>query len=398
MGDVLVTTDYDVIIVGGGPAGCAAAIRLAESGARVVVLEEKHHPRGKLCGEFITPESFPTLRRLGVLDRMTREGARQITDINLVAASGKIVSVPISDMSDETAAMSLSRARFDQILFERARERGAVCREGIAVKECIFKDGQPCGVEALSLADGEAVRFRARIVIDASGRNSRLTLRRGERLGGRPGARLYALKAHLRSVAGIDRQVELYFFRGGYGGLSRVEEGLVNLCFITSEAVLRQSSGDPSKVLLQTVMKNPLARERLAGAEVVDKWFSTGPLTFGTRRLARSGALAIGDASGMIDPFTGTGIQMALRTGDLAAESVVEALGREGNGAGDTKALVNRALRSYAERYESEFGKRMRVAQTLRNAAFSPVVANSLAALLSRAPWLARRVLKATRT
>jgi flavin-dependent dehydrogenase len=99
----------------------------------------------------------------------------------------------------------------------------------------------------------------------------------------------------------------------------------------------------------------------------------------------------------MIDPFTGTGIQMALRTGDLAAESVTRAL-RNGNGAGDPKALVNRVLQYYAERYEEEFGKRMRVAQALRNAAFSPFAANSLAALLARAPWLARRVFKATRT
>src|SRR5215208_3047737 len=111
---------YDVIIIGGGPAGSAAAIGLAAHGIKVLVLEEKRMPREKLCGEFITPECFPTLKRLGVMDRMLAAGAQKITRLSLVVASGKSVHTPISEMSDEAAwAMSLSRARFDQILFDK---------------------------------------------------------------------------------------------------------------------------------------------------------------------------------------------------------------------------------------------------------------------------------------
>jgi menaquinone-9 beta-reductase len=388
---------HDVIIIGGGPAGASAAITLAARGARVLVLEEKRMPRPKLCGEFITPESFPTLERLQVMAAMLGAGAQRLTHLSLVVASGKRVETPLAAMSAVADyALSLSRARFDQILFERARAAGANCREGVAVKQCITDAGQACGVEALALADGRVVRYDAPLIIDASGRNSRLMVNRDERRAGPRGSRLYGLKAHLANVRGINEQVELYFFPQGYGGLSRVEGGLVNLCFIANERSFRAAGGDPAKIVEQTVMRNPLARERLRGAEVVGKWHSVGPLAFGHRRLSQGGVLAIGDASGMIDPFTGTGIQIALRTGELAAEAIINAMNE--NRAAAPASLFERALAHYAEAYAREFGKRMKVAGWLRRAALSPAVAGPVARLLAWSPALTRHVLRATRS
>ncbi|HEY7911312.1 MAG TPA: NAD(P)/FAD-dependent oxidoreductase [Blastocatellia bacterium] len=387
-------TDYDVIIVGGGPAGSSAAIRCAANGIRVVLLEEKHMPREKVCGEFITPECFPTLERAGVVDRLLSQGARKITKLGLVASTGKSIESEISRLSDvETWAMSLSRSRFDQVLLERARELGADCREGVAVKKCINGAGGAIGVEAMLLPEGRTATFRAPIVIDASGRGSRLTATREERVAGRRGSRLYGLKAHLADVEGICDQVELYFFPQGYGGLSLVEGGLANLCFIAGEGAFAQAGGDPIKIVEETIKKNKLARERLRRARIVGAWHSTGPLSFGKRALARGGVLTVGDASGMIDPFTGTGIQIALRTGELAAQAVCERMG-SGRHRGH---LFADALAQYSAAYEAEFAGRMRVARLLRITALSPRLTNMSARLLSRAPGTARRVLKATR-
>ena len=410
---------YDVIIIGGGPAGSTAATRLAERGIDVLVLEEKRMPREKLCGEFITPECFPTLKRLAVMDRMLAAGAQKITRLSLVVANGKSVDAPISGMSDEAAwAMSLSRARFDQVLFDRAREAGAICLEGFAVKECVFENGTPRAVRAMSLAEGKTVEFESPLIVDASGRSSRLMLRHEERVAGRRGSRLYALKAHLKGVKGIGEQVELYFFPQGYGGLSLVEGGLVNLCFIANERTFRKAGGDAARIVEMTVMKNSLARERLTSAEVVGKWHSVGPLMFGRRRLSQNGIIAIGDAAGMIDPFTGTGIQIALRTGEIAAEAILESLDLITNAdhqavAAVTEseparrchsvsnrigpAIIQDVLARYASQYDREFGKRMKVAGLLRNAAFSPLTASFAAKILASMPGLARRVLRATR-
>jgi menaquinone-9 beta-reductase len=394
--------EHDAIIIGGGPAGSSAAISLAVSGLRVLLLEEKHLPRHKLCGEFITPESFPTLRRLKVMERMLAAGAQKIERLTLSAPTGRAVQITIAEMSSESSwAMSLSRARFDQILFDRAREAGATCLEGVAVKSCEPERSEARSVEAMTLSDGKVVTFRAPLIIDASGRNSRLMIRPDERAGGRRGSRLYAMKAHLEGVEGIEEQVELYFFPQGYGGLSRVEDGLVNLCFIVNEKNVRESGGDAAKVVEQTVKNNRLARSRLCRFEVVGRWQSAGPLSFGTRRLSRNGIIAVGDASGMIDPFTGTGMQIALRTGEMAAQSIIETLGSSNNSNGEAArpdALFDEVLGRYRALYESEFGKRMKAAELLRNVAFSPGTANLFAGILARAPWLARMVLRSTRS
>lgn len=401
---------YDAIIIGGGPAGSSAAICLAEGGARVLLLEEKRMPREKLCGEFITPECFPTLQRLGVMDRMLAAGAQKIEHVSLVVSSGKSVSSHMSEMSNGAAwAMSLSRSRFDQILLDRAREAGAECLEAIAVRGCVFDDGVPRGVEALSLSSGTMVRFESPIVVDASGRNSRLMIGKQERITGRRGSRLYALKAHFKGIEGIGEQLELYFFPQGYGGLSRVEAGLFNLCFIVDERSLKEAGADPTTVVQRTIMNNRLARERLQGAEVVGKWYSAGPLEFGPRRLERAGVIAIGDASGMIDPFTGTGVQIALRTGEMAATAILEITGaapdaksRATIGKGEThtssSSVVDSVVRAYGVRYRREFDNRMKVASFLRVAAFSPPAASVVAAVLARVPCLATLVLRATRS
>lgn len=397
--------EYDAIIVGGGPAGSSAATCLATGGARVLVLEEKRMPREKLCGEFITPECFPTLERLHVMDRMLAAGARKIRRVCLVAANGTAVNAKVSEMSkDASWAMSLSRGRFDQILFDRAREAGAVCLEAIAVSGSTPAANKWQRVEALSLSNGRKLTFDAPLIIDASGRNSRLMVSKHERVAGRRGSRLYALKAHYSGIEGLGDQLELYFFPQGYGGVARVEDGLTNLCFIVGERGLKHAGGDPLRVVKEIVMNNTAARERLAGALVVGKWYSTGPLTFGSRRLGRDGVIAIGDASGMIDPFTGTGLQMALRTGEMAAEAILEALGRarhwkdSGNDQPEPNpGLVDSVLESYSSRYKVEFGGRLKVAGLLRTAAFSPPAAGVVAGVLSRAPRLASFVLRATR-
>jgi flavin-dependent dehydrogenase len=405
---------YDAIIVGGGPAGSAAATVLAEAGLSVILLEEKRMPRHKVCGEFITPECFPTLRRLGVFESIRTAGAQEITQLRLNDVNGRMLQVPIADISrDSTWAIGLSRYRFDQILLDRARAAGAVCLEGFAVKRSVSENGAICGVEGMSLIDGKMRVFQAPIVFDASGRNSRLTVSRDERVGGRHGRRLYALKAHLTGVTGIQDQVELYFFPEGYGGLSRVEDDFVNLCLIISERTLKESAGEGLKIVRRTVMKNKLARARLAQAEVSGKWLSAGPLTFGRRSLSENGVIPIGDAGGMIDPFTGTGMQIALRTGEMAAQSLIECVKPSAIADGPIHGSVEASepymqsggwhrtlpevLARYRSKYQQEFGKPMAVARMLRQAVFSPRSVELVGRILVRSPRLARRMLRATR-
>src|SRR5262249_12862411 len=203
----------------------------------------------------------------------------------------------------------------------------------------------------------------------------------------------------------------LYFFPSGYGGLSVVEGGLANLCFITTERSIKDASGDPARVFEQTVMRNPGARHTLARAQVVGKWLSAGPLVFGHRKLQRDGIIAVGDAAGMIDPFTGAGIQIAIRSGEALADCISHVLGNarslqdlsdpvcnlsSGFAAGHSP-IAGEVNRLYAAHYRAEFRSRMAVAGVLRVAAFSPRAAGLLASLFTAAPGLVNRAFKSTR-
>src|ERR1044072_7192129 len=124
-------------------------------------------------------------------------------------------------------------------------------------------------------------------------------------------------------------------------------------------------------------INNNLAPTRLGRAQVAGKWFTVGPLVFGRRRLSQNGVIAIGDASGMIDPFTGTGIQIALRTGELVAESIIDSMHFSSKTLErSAQEIFQNVLARYSAAYEAEFGKRMRWAGLLRTVAFSTATAN----------------------
>ncbi|HEX8688028.1 MAG TPA: FAD-dependent oxidoreductase, partial [Pyrinomonadaceae bacterium] len=138
--------EFDVIIVGGGPAGASAGVHLAAAGARVLLAERERFPREKLCGEFISPECLEHFARLGVSEEMSRGGA-QVSETVFYAPSGRGVSVPSAWFGAAAgAALGLSRAEMDARLLARAREAGAVVLEEAALAGVVFEGGRVRGV------------------------------------------------------------------------------------------------------------------------------------------------------------------------------------------------------------------------------------------------------------
>src|SRR6267154_3304390 len=134
--------DYDVIIAGGGPAGSSAAIHLATSGARVLLLEQKKFPRAKLCGEFISPECTPHFERLGVADQMFAASPARLTETVFYSRTGKSVSVPSAWFGARGVALGLSRAEMDERLLRRASDAGARVLENAQVVNLFMDDGR----------------------------------------------------------------------------------------------------------------------------------------------------------------------------------------------------------------------------------------------------------------
>jgi flavin-dependent dehydrogenase len=368
--------DYDVIIIGAGPAGSTVSTLLAREGLRALLLEKSRFPREKLCGEFITPECLGVFDRLGVSERMFDAGAKIIDQWTLFAPDGRGVDVPMEWIAGgHNHAISISRARMDLILLERAREVGVDARDGFHVSPRLLREGGMIFIEGK--ADGETVeRFSAPVVIDASGRNGVFSKQVAQRMSYLGGSRLFGCKVHLRAVEGMSGIGELYFYRDGYGGMADVEDDRTNLCFITTEATLREARGDREKLLDLTMRLNPAAHRRLRNVVIEGEWVGTGPITYGRRRPI-PGVISIGDAGAFIDPFTGSGILLALSSAELAAEVIRQAFSQ---GVRDVAVISKR----YDQLHRARFTWRFRACALLRAVAFNSTARNALVSALTR--------------
>ena len=388
-------TKYDVIIAGGGPAGSSAAIHLALSGARVLLVEQKKFPRPKLCGEFISPECGAHFARLGVAERMFASGPAELSETVFYSKNGAKVSVPSSWFSTGGAALGLSRAEMDERLLRRAAEVGAQVREDASVFDLLIENDRVNGVKLKH--NGSEEHVGAPITIDATGRTRALT-RMYERtchikprLQQRP---LVAFKAHLRSTRVAAGACEIYFYRGGYGGLSTIENDLSNLCFIVNARDVRARDSDATRLMREVVCENRRAADTLGNAELASDWLAVSLESFGRHSPApAAGLLAIGDAASFIDPFTGSGMLMALESGELAAGAIAPQLARLQSTTG-----LKMASESYTRLYRAQFNSRLRLCSMIRRAAFVPGFADVAIRFFGTSKSMRRRVAAATRS
>ena len=381
---------YDVIIAGGGPAGSSAAIHLATRNFSVLLLEKGKFPRPKLCGEFISPECIQHFEKLGVAIQMQSSHPALIKETIFFSRRGRKTVVP-SNWFGGAAALGLSRASMDDNLLSRARTVGVdVVDETTVTRVLEDKDG----VSGVRVKNNSGdCEYIARIVVDATGRTRSLARRVEGRLSKRP--KLVAFKAHLENTNASLTACEIYSYPGGYGGISTVENDLSNLCFIIDAAHVREASSDPETVLHRNVMLNPRAAFTLRDARVRSEWLSVAIESFGRYRPSPiRGLLAIGDAASFIDPFTGSGMLMALESGDLVAQTIV----RHGYKLKHQVDGVEQLCADYSRAYRNNFDSRLRICSMLRRVAFRPLLAQLTISVCASSDRLSNWLARATRS
>jgi flavin-dependent dehydrogenase len=309
----------------------------------VLLLEKDRLPRHKVCGEFVSPES---LRLLGsLLDQNQFSIAQpQITHAR-VFLGHKAVSLPVSP-----AAYSIPRFELDAALLGAARRAKVCAAEGMTVREVIQDGGFAVHV------DGK--KYSAKAVVNTTGRWSQLT-----RYEIANQAKWIGLKAHFSEASPPD-SVDLYFFPGGYCGVQAVSKNAVNAAAMVQAGVARS--------LEEAFAAHPDLWRRSRDWEPLFPTITTSPLYFRRPETESNGMLLAGDAAGFIDPFAGDGISLALHTGTLAAESLVDFL--------RDKCSLAEAHRRYKAAYSRRFAPAFRNAARLRT-------------VLSLPAWLRTRLL-----
>jgi flavin-dependent dehydrogenase len=381
---------YDVIIAGGGPAGSSAAIHLASRDFSVLLLEKSTFPRPKLCGEFISPECVQHFEKLGVANEMQQSHPALINETVFFSRRGRKTVVP-SSWFGGVAALGLSRATMDYNLLNRARAVGVEVLDGATVTKVLQDEDGACGV-GVKNRNGE-FEYEARIVVDATGRARSLARKVETRLSQKP--KLVAFKTHLENTNAPLTACEIYSYPGGYGGISTVEKGLSNLCFISNAAYVKDASSDPETVLRRSVMLNPRAAYTLRDAHVCTDWLSVAIESFGRYRPSPiRGLLAIGDAASFIDPFTGSGMLMALESGDLVAQTIV----RHEHKLGHRVDAIEQLCSDYSFAYRKKFDSRLRICSMLRRVAFRPLLAQFTISICASSNHVSNWLARATRS
>jgi geranylgeranyl reductase family protein len=319
---------YDVIVVGAGPGGCSTAIGLARRGYDVLLMEKERFPRGKVCGDGISPPALGVLERLGVLPEVMQKEPWKIDGMRISSPAGQVVTASFSHLKGPFPfALVIPRREFDFLVVDQARKYSNIeILENWEVQDFIEQNGSVRGVKAHS--DGQKEVFSAKFLVGADGAYSvvaRKTVSREKKI--QPGA--FGLRAYFLGVKGLTHQIEIHFGRSilpGYGWVFPTGEDSANVGVGIASRHLKERN---IRDLFQTfVEENPFVKERLRKARMVENSLQGGAIPIGSffRRRSRENVLLVGDAAGFTDVLTGEGIYFALRSGECAAEAIQSAL------------------------------------------------------------------------
>ena len=338
---------YDLAIVGGGLAGLALSIQIVKSGYRVVLFEKEQYPFHKVCGEYISLESWGFLQRLGVdlpSLNVTRIKRLQVSDIK-----GVFFEQPLP-----LGGFGISRYTLDHTLAQIAKQAGVIVHEQTRVNEIRFSD------ELFSIESTKG-DFRTKVVAGSFGKKSNLDVKwkrpfvvaKKNKLNNYIG-----VKYHIRYDFPADL-IALHNFKNGYCGISKIEDEKYCLCYLTTAGNLQSSNNDIRKMEQSILSANPHLKKIFSECEMLWKEpVVISQISFDKKNLVEEHVLMVGDAAGMITPLCGNGMSMAMHASKIAAEQISKFL----------KGAISRETmeQNYAEKWNKLFANRLKAGRMLQ--------------------------------
>ena len=328
---------YDTIVIGGGPAGSTVATLVAEQGHRVLLLEREAEPKFKI-GESLIPATYWTFKRLGMLEKLRTSHFPQKYSVQFYSRTGK-ASNPFyffqTNPHDSAVTWQVLRSEFDQMLLDNAKEKGVEIRRGTGVREVLFEGDTATGVVTQNV-DGTRETFHATVIVDSTGQRSligrQLNLNTTE-----PNLKMASLFTHYEGGhrdEGIDEGATLILHTEEKDSwfwsiplpYNRTSIGVVG----ELDYLLQNRRDADGKLNVQKIFNEELAKcaplqQRLEGANQLFPIQSTKDFSYRASRIAGNNWVLVGDAFGFLDPVYSTGLFLALKSGEMAADVIIEA-------------------------------------------------------------------------
>jgi menaquinone-9 beta-reductase len=361
-----------VAVIGGGLAGLISSILLARKGIAVTLIEKKSYPFHRVCGEYISNEVIPFLKSYDIFP--SAFNPTNITQFQLTAVNGKSATLPL-----DLGGFGISRFSFDNFLVAKARAHGVTVLENTEASAIQFTG---YGFELMANDKPHA----ADVVLAAFGKRTKLDVewKRGFTQTRSP---YVGVKHHLRNDH-PNNLIALHNFDGGYCGISNIEDGKTNLCYLVHRDKVRQA-GSIEQLEQQVLSKNPWLKSIFENSEFLfDKPETINEISFATKEPVYNNMLMVGDAAGMITPLCGNGMAMAIRSGKMAAELVLDYCAGK---------LSRAALEHhYAAQWRKTFASHLWFGRQVQKLFGSELASKMAIQLAVRTRWIAHTIMKNT--
>ena len=359
------TNKYDVIIMGGGPSGSSSATILAENGLKTLIIEKEKFPRYKI-GESMIPYCHFPMKRLGMIEKMKKSHFQRKLSVQFVSQSGK-QSAPFYFMDhmkhDAANTWQVNRSEFDQMLLENAKGKGAEFIDECPVKELVRDDdGTPKAVRVLK--DGQEIEFEAEMFLDCTGRDA-ISMHKNRWRVGDPNLKKMALWTYYKGAKrdpGVDEGATTvaYLPDNGWFWYLPLSNDMVSVGVVAEKDYLFSGTKDLAEIFDREVENNLWIKDHLSIGERVEDYRVTSEFSYRSKYCAEDKLLLVGDAFAFLDPVFSSGLFLALYSGVLAGDAVVEAFKKK-----DLSA-------SQFNEYSNDFRKGIEAMRSLVYAFYNP--------------------------
>ena len=362
----------EVVIVGGGISGLLTAIQLVNAGLPCSVIEKKKYPFHRVCGEYVSNEALPFLKSLGLFPSQYEPPA--IQRFQLSSVSGRNEVLPL-----DLGGFGISRFSFDNFLYEKAKAAGVkFCLQEEVDKIVFAEDGFVVGT-------GDA-ELNTNLVVGAFGKRSKLDIHLNRSFV-KKRSPYVGVKYHIRTDHPRDL-IGLHNFNGGYCGVSNVENGITNLCYLTHRDNIRKFK-NIREMELEIVCQNPFLKRIFLNADFLwERPETINEISFETKLPVENHLLMTGDAAGMITPLCGNGIAMAMHSSKILSDLIIHHVKQNTSRA----ALEQR----YTIAWNKQFKKRLWFGRQVQNLFGNQHSSNFAVNLAVHVPMLAKLIIKGT--
>lgn len=363
---------FDIAIIGGGIGGLTLALSMNKLGYKVILFEKNKYPFHKVCGEYISLESYDFLKRLGI--NLNDYNLPIINEMRITATNNKYISSKL-----DLGAIGVSRYFLDNELFEKSVKSGIIVKDDTKVNE-IEKDDN-----IFKISTNKEV-FYSKVAIGSFGKHSNLDIKLNRKK--RISKQFVGVKYHIKTNFPTNK-IELHNFSGGYCGISKIESDKYCLCYLTDSENLKQNNNNINEMEKSILFKNKYLKNIFENSDFLfDKPLTISQIQLGKKSLIENDIFLVGDSAGTIAPLSGNGMSIAMRS-SYELSKILDLYLRE-------KITFDTAKETYIKTWDNLFYNRIKLGIFLQSLLGKELITNTVISGLSYLPQITKKIIPLT--